>query len=247
MPPCILLPWDSEFFGFRIGRVEGHTLNPQQAEAIDAWCHQQAVRCLYFLASANDPQTSAAAEDAGYHLVDVRMTFKQKLLDARSSDGLSTGLVIRPARPKDIPALREIGRVSYTLSRFYFDQGFARQRCDELYALWVEKSCQGYADEVLVAEVEGQPGGFITLKTILEGEPHGEIGLVGISSQAQGRGLGPRLVEYGLAWFASQGLPAAEVVTQGRNLRAQRLYQRAGFVTEMVRLWYHKWFSVEKV
>ena len=33
------------------------------------------------------------------------------------------------------------------------------------------------------------------------------------------------------------------VVTQGRNARAQRLYQRAGFVTESVRLWFHRWFD----
>jgi hypothetical protein len=33
-----------------------------------------------------------------------------------------------------------------------------------------------------------------------------------------------------------------QVITQGRNYAAQRLYQRAGFVTRKTELWYHKWF-----
>jgi ribosomal protein S18 acetylase RimI-like enzyme len=33
------------------------------------------------------------------------------------------------------------------------------------------------------------------------------------------------------------------VVTQGRNVAAQRLYQRAGFVTASTQLWYHRWLD----
>jgi hypothetical protein len=32
------------------------------------------------------------------------------------------------------------------------------------------------------------------------------------------------------------------VVTQGRNSKAQRLYERCGFLTRSVQLWYHRWF-----
>ena len=246
MQPCTLLPWDSDFFGFRIGRLEGHTLNPQRATAVDDWCQENAIRCLYFLADAADPTTSATAEQNRYRLVDIRMTFKLKLAEKSQTDHQpAVGLVIRPAIPADIPQLKEISKISYTLSRFYYDPGFPHQRCDDLYAVWVEKSCQGYADEVLVAEVEGQPSGFITLKNHHEGEAYGEIGLVGISPQAQGHGLGQKLVQHGLTWFAGQGITNVEVVTQGRNVRAQRLYQRAGFITEAIQLWYHKWFPLD--
>jgi hypothetical protein len=31
-------------------------------------------------------------------------------------------------------------------------------------------------------------------------------------------------------------------VTQGRNLAAQRLYQRTGFLIRDLQLWYHKWY-----
>ena len=36
-------------------------------------------------------------------------------------------------------------------------------------------------------------------------------------------------------------LMKSSLVTQGRNLYAQRLYQKAGFFTKGTELWYHKW------
>jgi hypothetical protein len=39
------------------------------------------------------------------------------------------------------------------------------------------------------------------------------------------------------------GAQDVAVVTQGRNGAAQRLYQRCGFVTHALDLWYHKWYS----
>lgn len=241
-PSCTFLPWDSEFFGFQIGRVNGNRLDPALAAEVDIWCVAEKIRCLYFLAAAEDAGTVETAERQAFHQVDIRVTFELRLPLAGTAPAQPEGVLIRPARQADIAALKAIGSVSYTLSRFYFDPGFPRQRCDDLYSVWVEKSCQGYADEVLVAEIGGQAEGFITLKRSDPDSPVGEIGLVGISPSAQGRGLGPLLVEHSLGWFARQGMTQAEVVTQGRNIRAQRLYQRAGFITKKVQLWYHKWY-----
>jgi ribosomal protein S18 acetylase RimI-like enzyme len=49
------------------------------------------------------------------------------------------------------------------------------------------------------------------------------------------------LTEAALAWFCAQGLQRAQVVTQGRNIAAQRLYQKCGFRTGEIALWYHRW------
>ena len=38
-----------------------------------------------------------------------------------------------------------------------------------------------------------------------------------------------------------------KVVTQGRNIAGQRLYQRCGFLTRSVELWYHKWYPAVEV
>ena len=71
----------------------------------------------------------------------------------------------------------------------------------------------------------------------------GEIALVGVQARARGRGIGQALLQAARTWFEENGLRAIRVATQGRNLAAQRLYQRNGFRTETVQLYYHRWFG----
>ena len=111
-----------------------------------------------------------------------------------------------------------------------------------MYEIWIEKSLSGYAQAVLVMGSPGQPEGFVTCDTLLP-EAKGKIGLVGVSSSARGRGVGQALVLESLHWFAAQGMKSVQVVTQGRNIPAQRLYQKCGFLTKEVRFWYHCWFG----
>jgi dTDP-4-amino-4,6-dideoxy-D-galactose acyltransferase len=110
-----------------------------------------------------------------------------------------------------------------------------------LYAVWIEQSVKGYADFVLVAELDGQPAGFVTCH--LKPGEIGDIGLIAVDAACQGRGLGQQLVTSALRAFSDRGPRIVTVVTQGRNIRSQRLYQKCGFVIRRVDLWYHKWFN----
>jgi dTDP-4-amino-4,6-dideoxy-D-galactose acyltransferase len=67
--------------------------------------------------------------------------------------------------------------------------------------------------------------------------------LVGVSEKARGRGLGRELLINAIRWFSAEGVEVVTVVTQGRNVGAQRLYQRCGFTTRSAELWFHRWSS----
>ncbi|HVT59471.1 MAG TPA: GNAT family N-acetyltransferase [Thermoanaerobaculia bacterium] len=262
--PCELLAWDTEFFGLRIGRVRAARLDPQEMARVLSWARARAVACLYLLADPGDPATAPLAEEHGFRLVDVRITLERRLGPAAPADDLTRpaepagrstrpaapagGLIraarqadhlIRPAEPADGPELRRIAAASHRDSRFYYDPHFDRGRCDELYATWIEKSCRDEAELVLVAEHAGRPAGYITCLLAPGGE--GRIGLFAVDEQAQGRGLGGRLIGEALDWFAGRGAERVSVVTQARNLRAQRIYQKFGMLTRAVGLWYHRW------
>jgi dTDP-4-amino-4,6-dideoxy-D-galactose acyltransferase len=241
---CELLAWDSEFWGFTVARVLGDHLAEVRVDAVDAWCAEQGVRCLYFLAASNDPVTTLAAERGGFHLSDVRLTFRYDLASdsARERSLPRPELVLRSSTPDDLPWLEALARVSYRDTRFYYDQHFSRERCAELYATWIRKSCAGWADIVLVIVDAGEPRGYLSCHLEVD-RGEGRIGLVGVHPLARGLGLGTALVNGAQGWFRQQGAAAVTVVTQGRNTVAQRLYQQAGFRTEDCRFWYHKWYA----
>jgi dTDP-4-amino-4,6-dideoxy-D-galactose acyltransferase len=139
-----------------------------------------------------------------------------------------------------LPALRAIAARSHHDSRFYFDHHFDGAACDRFYQTWIENSFRGFAQAVLVAESDGQPAGYVTchLRT-----PESQLGLLGVAEAHHGRGLGTKLVRAFLTWSRQNAATHATVVTQGRNVRAQRLYQRNGFVSASFQFWYHRWFS----
>jgi dTDP-4-amino-4,6-dideoxy-D-galactose acyltransferase len=242
--PCEILEWDTAFFGFPIARVREDVLTQERIQQIDIWCRRTGVSCLYFLSCVDDANTIMLAEDNDFRLADIRMTFECKAPGAvQSTSSQPNGdVLVRDARPEDVAMLQDIARKTYYGTRFYFDVNFPRHLCESLYETWIKLSCEGYADAVLVAELGALPVGYISCH--LEEEPCiGRIGLVGVASQARGRGIGQTLVFGALDWFWARGVQEVLVVTQGRNRAAQRLYQRCGFLTKAVQLWYHRWYT----
>jgi len=242
--PAQFLAWDTDFFGRRIARATMHWLDPQTAEAILEWCKLHDIECVYFLADSDHAETVRLAEDSGFRLVDIRVTLQRSIGDEQVGlkNDLSQSVQVRPSHQRDIPALQAIARTSYGDSRFCFDPCFPVESCEALYETWIKRSCEDYADVVLVAEMGDRPVGYVSCH-LANDTSSGQIGLVGVESQAQGRRVGRTLVDHSLRWFAAHGVEAVNVVTQGRNIAAQRLYQSRGFLTHYVQLWYHKWFS----
>ena len=149
------------------------------------------------------------------------------------------GVEVRQSVPADIPHLRAVAHASHRQGRFHVDPSFPQTRCDELYAVWIERSCQGYADAVFVGEIDGLPVGYLSCH--LTRSEAGRIGLFGVDVSARRRGLGSRLIHDAADWFGVQGVSKISVVTQRRNDAAMRLYKKHGFKTESKGHWYHLW------
>lgn len=234
---CRYLSWDSDFFGQRIARVTVGRLNEVTLRQIQDWCDSHRIDCAYFLAESTDPDTVSLVERARFHFVDIRVTLDMSLGQLSPADPVQS--CIRPSKEEDLPALRAIAKVSHRDSRFYYDKNFSESLCDLLYETWIQNSLCGAADVVLVAERYREPVGYISCHTPSAGTP--SIGLFAVADTAQGHGLGTQLVREALRWFARHNASRVTVATQGRNVRSQRLYQRCGFATRSVQLWYHYW------
>jgi dTDP-4-amino-4,6-dideoxy-D-galactose acyltransferase len=231
---CRFLEWDSNFFGYKIARLQRSRLNQEVLDEALAWCRRKDIDCLYFLAES-DPTTVALAEAAHFHLVDVRVTLE---MNPQNSLPHVDGAPIRSWMPADIGCLRSIAAASHQGSRFYRDGHFPAERCGDLYSTWIQQSCGADGTQVFVAEVAGKAAGYISCHAHAQ---EGSIGLLGVADEVRDRGLGRNLVLQALAWFRDQSTNSVNVVTQGHNVAAQRVYQKAGFTTQSEQLWYHYW------
>lgn len=240
--PCTLLPWDTEFWGFPIARL--HPANPDaetMREALD-WCSHHGVRCLYLLADGGCPRTLALAHERGFRFVDIRVELTLPLPRPQPAGPPSGGPPVRSAAAADLPALRRLAAASHHDTRFFKDDRFDAGRAAELYGEWIARDLRHGA--VFVCDVPARPGepcGYVSGE-IAADAGEGRIGLIAVAPGHKGAGLGTALIDAALAWFSGAGMASARVVTQGTNIAALRLYERCGFRTSGVNVWFHKWF-----
>jgi GNAT superfamily N-acetyltransferase len=238
--------WDSAFFGVSIAQIATSRSTPEELARAVRDADHASIDCLFLLADAGDSEIVRGAEANGFALVDVRLTL-DCAVEAAGRDVPLPGecAAIRPARPDDRAELMALARVNHRNTRFYRDGHFDRARCDELYAVWIDRSVSGaLADVVWVVDVDAAPRGYLTVSG---GPDAATIGLVAVDAAYRGRGYGNRLLHEAVRWASDRGLPRVSVVTQGHSAAAVRFYQQAGFASSRVQLWYHRWLRDMRV
>jgi len=87
----------------------------------------------------------------------------------------------------------------------------------------------------LVLEVDGRMWGSCWTKVHRDADPPlGEIYVIGVSPDAQGRGWGRALTRAGLEWLTGRGLRVGMLYVDGGNTAAVGLYRSMGFVDHHV-------------
>lgn len=228
--PIALLEWDSRHFGVPIARLP----EPRGAEEIEAGvaaAEAAGVHCLVTLIDLDRAASIAAAEAAGFRSYDVRVE-----LDRVPGAGAASARAIA-ASDADLPGLEAIGRASFTDTRFYADPNFDDERVAEMYAIWVRRGI-GDDDRLLLTTAERD--GFIVCH-LDRAAAVGSIDLIAVAAEARERGVGAELLGGAETAFAEAGMTRTKVVTQARNIAAQRLYQRWGYRTAAASVWLHRW------
>jgi len=242
--PVRLLQWDSQFFRFRVARITKTRLTSDSWESVLSWCRAREVRCLYYEADLSDFQSLSVASKAGFLVVDVRIVLERpitaSILQRDVTDPMRDRMVIRSVQPDELSSLEEIAREMGKISRFSFDSHFPRGAAGEMYVIWMHNIYQSADGIVLASLLKDRVTGFIACE---KQKGSGKIALVGVHSDFQGEGIGSSLLQAALGWFFEQGCTTAGVRTQGRNVEAQCLYQKAGFRTASVSLIQHYWFE----
>jgi dTDP-4-amino-4,6-dideoxy-D-galactose acyltransferase len=225
------LQWDSKHFGCAVARVKEPETADRIAAAVEA-ADRDGVRCLTALIDAGQTAALTRAEELGFRCYDVRIELDRPV--ATESPGEED---VHPASADDMDRLEPISRTSFTDSRFYADPNFPDELAGELYVIWLRRGL-AENDRLLLTTPERE--GFVLCH--LDGETRqGTIELIAVAPGREGTGIGDRLVRGADLAYARAGMTLARVVTQGRNIPAQRLYQRHGYRTRGVGYWLHRW------
>lgn len=152
-------------------------------------------------------------------------------------EGLSAGPVHDPgleilhARQADAATREVVADIVTSSFRDYANHYAANPLLDRELALagyveWAESCLTDAGTDVLLLARDTEPLGLATLQAGSDGDL--EILLCGLASQAQGQGLYQQLL-HGVARFAqSRGHRRIIISTQAHNVRAQRVWARAG-------------------
>lgn len=236
--PGDFLPWDSEFFGFRIGRLKARRLTPASLRTALAWAGMERIRCAYFFAEADCPRTLSLAHEGGFRFVDVRMELSMDICPPAEPPA-SNGF--RPANSADLPAIQSLSRISHHDTRFFKDTNFPPERAADLYAEWIGRDFK-FQRIFIVTGAENRIAGYITCQ--VDKDPTvGRIGLIAVAERERRHGLGRVLLAGALHWFQQTGCRQVRVVTQASNVPAQRVYQSLGFRTAETQATFHRWFQ----
>ena len=94
------------------------------------------------------------------------------------------------------------------------------------------------AKEVLAFTENNALAGFVTLG---EKNNKADIGIIAVDHSFRGKGIGKTLMTSAEKWFSNLGYSSMQVVTQGDNYPACRLYESCGYLVEAVEFFYHIW------
>jgi len=220
------LTWESEFFGVNSARV-----------ALDGeMTLSAALQQPYTLWEAKFPSERIEVIDAlsqqGFQLVEGEADLAINIKRTERQVG------VRIAREAQIPALRDVASQAFRQSRFrapWFDPDDSGR----FYAQWIENAVRGTFDhQCLVAcDETGVLQGFVSMREV---EGDARIGLLAVQPEAQGKGIGQRLLLAAADWGRVRQLERLRVATQLSNLTAMRLYLRSGARLESTAYWFYR-------
>ncbi len=237
------LQWDSEFFGFKIASC--HITNPLEVSKTINFLKSLGVKLIYLNSKTMLPE--ALIKDYNAILIDEKTTYVLNLIKSNKpitpQIKLNTKAVIRPYHPDmNIEQLINLAIQSGLYSRFAIDKKISHSKFVELYTLWIKNSLnKKIAEEVLVLQTNERINGIITLGVK---ESYGDIGLVAVDKSCRGKGFGLKLLEAATCWFIQNQFTMCQVITQGKNIAACKLYEKYGFQKTKVDYLYHVWLEI---
>jgi dTDP-4-amino-4,6-dideoxy-D-galactose acyltransferase len=224
------LNWDSSFFGYEVGKVE---VNNSSFFDLDDFIQKTKDFKLIYLFSKQILNSPKIIE------VDRKVVLSQFCTEIKGENNIK--LQSFNVEKHRFDELKKLALESGIYSRFYIDKNFKNQEYEKLYTRWIENAVNADSalDIVIAVNNSNSIIGFATLNK--KNELLADIGLVAVSKESRGIGVGKQLMEEVVLRSKQFGFEEIQVVTQMNNIAAMNLYQSTNFKIKEITNIYHIW------
>ena len=213
------LPFDSELFGYPVGKVT-QSGEWNEKEFIAQAANYQLV---YIFSSNKIPITHTAIRH-----VDTKVVFEKELRESVEVEGIELF-----SENNLIHQLEDLAMQSGSYSRFKLDKRLENGEFEKLYRTWIANV---FKEDLIMTDLNLQ--GMITLS--LE-RPKASIGLFAVNREYRGHGIGGKLLSAAESYVITNDCQTLQIPTQESNENACQFYLKKGYKVEKVIQVYHYW------
>lgn len=257
-------PWDSRIIGRRIGTVKHFAVtkdDPEGAEILRELTNEltqaltkRRTECVVCRVQSSELAAIHALEQSGFLLMDTLLDFvfdfSRTPIEKIRFPERDGELKIRHAKAADLPALIDINEKSFGdyFGRYHADPQMPAGIATRIYTEWVRSAFEGWADWILVAELNYQIAAYGLWRKALGTEERNclrvaHYDLAAIDPKFRGRGLWTALMHEGMLIardFAQYLLGPVHV----NNYPVHHLLQKFGWSTSGAKHSFHKWVNL---
>jgi GNAT superfamily N-acetyltransferase len=233
---------DEKRFGIRSARADVTSL--EGLDDAEGRCRDGQVVFFVVRVPTGSLVVAQEMERRGYFLTDTLLYLDRDLTRGDLPE-LTGKTVVRAIGEDEAVRVREVSASAFTgyFGHYHADPRFSREDCDDIYADWAYRGCldREVADQVLVAEADGDVIGFCLIK--VRDDEVGDGTLYGVHPGYRGRGAYRDLVVAAMKWARDNGCVRMVESTQVTNLVSQKVWARLGFEPFSSYYTFHRWFD----
>jgi dTDP-4-amino-4,6-dideoxy-D-galactose acyltransferase len=213
--------WDSDFFNLKIGEV-----NFFDSKISSNYTDFD----LLYVVSHED--FDLQIEGFNNSFSEQKVKFYKEI---QSQDKLSNQVFSIKNSSYDIQDLYELAYESGKNSRFLLDPNFGNEKFKQLYQIWINNSVSNeFATDVMIYKEENKTVGLLTYKS---NENEAFVGLIAVSNEHQGKGIGGILLRHLETILFNQGINSLTIPTQLENHSACSFYKKQGYsIAEIIHI-----------
>lgn len=227
------LEWDTDFFGFPIGRASLEGATVETLRAIEAEARDLGIMCLYGALDPGEGDAAYLVQTFGHRLVEVAIAFGRPAVPFSPKPTAST---VRRGTPADLPRLEESIATLAPWSRFAADPRFGPDSAQRMFHAWVERAAHDGKERMLL--ISEDDTGVTGLSTHVR-TPVPRVDLMGVITQGSGASWA---LMAGLVEWAGGG-PIEAGPCAARNIAPLRFLEHCGFSIVRTQYLFHRWLD----